>query len=105
MVASRSIWRCRSVSICRPMLFKYDGNILRISWNCSSPGAKFKSSDSWAAAGTAKEESKDTSDAHRWHSYVPFGSQPIRERVKSFLAARLEFDQVHDARYESIYAR
>ena len=40
------------------MLFKYDGNILRISWNCSSPEAKFKSSDSWAAAGTAKRKAR-----------------------------------------------
>ncbi|OLB20767.1 MAG: hypothetical protein AUH15_10660 [Acidobacteriales bacterium 13_2_20CM_55_8] len=40
------------------MLFKYDGNILRISWNCSSPEAKFKSSDSWAAAGTAKRQAR-----------------------------------------------
>src|SRR5438552_11444434 len=58
MVTSRSIWHCRCVSICRPMLFKYDGNILRISWNCPSPEAKFKSSDSWAAADTATRQTK-----------------------------------------------
>src|SRR5437762_4530275 len=40
------------------MLFKYDGNIRRILWNCSSPEAKFRSSDCCAIAGTENRQAR-----------------------------------------------
>src|SRR5437016_10959218 len=40
------------------MLFKYDGNIRRILWNCSSPEAKFRSSDCCARAGTENRQAR-----------------------------------------------
>src|SRR5215472_15833156 len=41
-----------------PRLFKYDGNIRRILWNCSSPEAKFRSSDCCAKAGTENRQAR-----------------------------------------------
>src|SRR6266480_6708540 len=41
-----------------PMLFKYDGNIRRILRNCSSPEAKFRSSDCCAIAGSENRQAR-----------------------------------------------
>src|SRR5207248_8803293 len=47
-----------SPSMLSPMLFKYNGNIRRILWNCSSPDAKFRSSDCCAIAGTENRQAR-----------------------------------------------
>src|SRR5437660_1086039 len=58
MVDSFSMRALRSASIWKPILFKYDGNMRRRSWNCSSPEAKFNSSDCCAAVGRTNRQTR-----------------------------------------------
>src|SRR5215472_8074015 len=90
-----------------PILFKYDGNIRRILWNCSSPEAKFRSSDCCAKAGTENRQARKQARYTRSILVLLTAGCTILKRAahdhanvqrfdKQLASMRLQFDQILD---------